>query len=49
MVRSLGFHRRWHRFDPWSGNSGLTCHGAGPKIKQRAGEVGGKLKEEVYM
>ena len=47
MVRTLGFHCRQHSFDPWPGNSDLTCHAAGPKIKQLAGEVGGKLKKEV--
>ena len=47
MVRTLGFQRRWQRLDPWSGNPGRTCHGAGPELKQLAGQVGGKLNKEV--
>ena len=47
MVRTLGFPCRRHSVDPWPGNSDLTFHAAGPKIKQLAGEVGGKLKKEV--
>ena len=34
VVKTLHFHCRGHRFDPWSGNYDPTCWVAWPKINK---------------
>ena len=31
MIKTLHFHCAGHRFDPWSGNQGASCHTIWPK------------------
>ena len=42
MVKTLRFHCRGHRFDPWSGNCDPTCRAAWPKKKKTKAFFGGR-------
>ena len=55
VVKTLRFHCRGHRFDPWLGNYDPTCHEARSEKKSAGGVIeagswvyGGSLHSSLY-